>query len=182
MSSWVDPIDRVITCVRIPIESLRPTRRNAIRLHEPPQRRIIKPRLVIHQPQAACTGLSSVQSREAVSLRIQRPLPGIAEIGCADLRLIIIRQIPHFAKWIVTLLLQERSSGIQHGCHRTQVIGQEIAQCRTRPIRAGGHCDRLGVATRSLGHERCQAAGQFLEVAACGCTPAPPSCSMQAAG
>ena len=69
-------------------------------------------------------------------MRIQRPLPGVAEIGGADLRLVIIRQVAHFAEGVVTLpvlggclgLLQERPGGIQYGGHGAEVIGQEISQ------------------------------------------------------
>ncbi len=55
---------------------------------------IVKSHLVIHQPQA-----------KAVSLRIQRPLPRIAEIGGTDLRQAIYVQIPHLAKGILAPIL-----------------------------------------------------------------------------
>jgi len=55
---------------------------------------IVKSHLVIHQPQA-----------KAVSMRIQRPLPRIAEIGGTDLRQAIYVQIPHLAKRILAPVL-----------------------------------------------------------------------------
>ena len=52
MSAWINVINRRVIDVRVPILPLYPARNDAIRAGEPPQRRIVHPCIVEHQPKA----------------------------------------------------------------------------------------------------------------------------------
>ncbi len=59
MPRRVNPIHRIISHITVAIERLRIvcTRHHRIRAHKPPQRRIIIPRAIIHQPRARISPL-----------------------------------------------------------------------------------------------------------------------------